>query len=429
MTLSPQSQAILLLTCSLGKANTPEEKPLTNAEWSRFATWLRHSALTPADFLEKSADNLLQKWSDKTIHPARVEALLNRGAALGLSLEKWQRAGLWVLTRSDPHYPKRLKQKLKEKSPPVIFGCGPQALLDQGGLAIVGSRNATDDDLRETERLGQLCAANHASVVSGGARGVDQTAMLSALRGGGQAVGIMSDNLLKAASSSAFRSFIMSGDLTLISPFKPEARFHVGNAMARNKYIYCLADGAVAIASALNEGGTWAGAQENLKENWVPLWVRRTKAEGTGNEALVAAGATWLPEEIEHVQKLYTSHAPAPPKGQVVDLFGHAELQSEAPKSENIPETQLNTASWYSSPPPTEATDREEQNKFTDYFGSFVTDIIQLIGDDELNADEISEALGLHKTQVNLWLKRAVSEDVLKKLNKPVRYQIKTSKK
>jgi predicted Rossmann fold nucleotide-binding protein DprA/Smf involved in DNA uptake len=57
----------------------------------------------------------------------------------------------------------------------------------------------------------------------------------------------------------------MSGDLVLITPFNPEAGFNVGHAMARNRYIYCLADAAVVVSSAAGKGGTWSGALEDIE--------------------------------------------------------------------------------------------------------------------------------------------------------------------
>ena len=73
---------------------------------------------------------------------------------LGLALEKWQRAGLWVMTRSDEDYPFRLKSRLKYDAPPVLFGCGNRQLLDRGGIAVVGSRDATEGDLGCASMLG-----------------------------------------------------------------------------------------------------------------------------------------------------------------------------------------------------------------------------------------------------------------------------------
>jgi predicted Rossmann fold nucleotide-binding protein DprA/Smf involved in DNA uptake len=63
--------------------------------------------------------------------------------------------------------------------------------------------------------------------------------------------------------------------------------------MDRNKFIYCLADYAVVVASGQESGGTWAGAVDDLKEGWVPLFVR---AEGRyeGNALLIARGGIAL---------------------------------------------------------------------------------------------------------------------------------------
>ena len=59
-----------------------------------------------------------------------------------LAVDKWQRAGLWILTRGDADYPVRLKNRLRTDAPPVLFGCGNKALLQAEGMAIVGSRDA-----------------------------------------------------------------------------------------------------------------------------------------------------------------------------------------------------------------------------------------------------------------------------------------------
>lgn len=247
--LSPTAQATLLLTSYFSKASSESVKPLTNAEWGRFALWLKEKSTTPADLLVSDPKALLQGWYDARISAERIIELLNRGHSLALAMEKWQRAGLWVVTRSDPEYPKRLKQRLKTDSPPVLFGCGNKALLNAGGLAVIGSRNASEADLAFTDQVGAKAAEEGVAIVSGGARGVDETAMLGAIKQGGVVIGVMADSLLKAATSSKWRKGLMDDHAVLISPFYPEAGFSAGNAMARNKYIYCLADSSLVIHS------------------------------------------------------------------------------------------------------------------------------------------------------------------------------------
>jgi len=305
MSTTPQTQAVLLLTVWFTKPAKDEPKPLTPTEWGRFAAWLKSQEKSPETLLT-SADpaDCLQGWLDPSITPDRIRHLLGRSGALGLALEKWQRAGLWVMTRSDPDYPSRLKKRLKLEAPPVLFGCGSRPLLDQGGVAVVGSRAARTEDLDFTSRLGAEIAAAGFSVVSGGASGVDETAMLGALEKEGTAVGVLAENLLRAALSAKYRQGLMSKNLVLVSPFNPEAPFNVGNAMARNKYIYCLADAGVVVVTSKETGGTWTGAIENLKQAWVPLWVKDHGDPDSGNAALVQRGAQWLPSRDLAVSSL-----------------------------------------------------------------------------------------------------------------------------
>jgi predicted Rossmann fold nucleotide-binding protein DprA/Smf involved in DNA uptake len=296
MSISNQTQAVLLLTTYLGKPTEGEPKPLSPTEWGRFAQWLKDHEVFPDALLEQDPAGVLADWVDRTVTPERIRHLLARAGALGLAAEKWERAGLWVLTRAGPVYPARLKKRLKTNSPPVLFGCGRRSLLNQGGIAVVGSRYPSKQDLAFTTHLGGEAALQGLSVVSGGARGVDEAAISGALEREGTAVGVLSNSLLRAATSAKYRKALMAGDLALVSPFNPEAGFDVGNAMARNRYIYCLADAAIVIAAGKGKGGTWNGATENLRKGWVPLWVKSHQDPASGNSELVKRGAQWLPD-------------------------------------------------------------------------------------------------------------------------------------
>jgi predicted Rossmann fold nucleotide-binding protein DprA/Smf involved in DNA uptake len=299
MSIDLQTQAILLLTAWFTKPGKTDPKPLTPTEWGRFAAWLKSQERSPEALLTNTdPQDCLAGWLDPTVTPDRIRYLLGRAGALGLALEKWQRAGLWVMTRSDVDYPGRLKRRLKLEAPPLFFGCGNRRLLDQGGIAVVGSRAATEEDLLYTSRLGAEIASQGLSVVSGGARGVDEAAIAGALAREGTAVGVLADSLLRAATSAKYREGLMAKNLVLVSPFNPEAGFDVGNAMARNKYIYCLADAAIVVSTAKESGGTWHGAVEDLKHGWVPLWVKGSDDPAAGNAALVDRGAKWLPSPL-----------------------------------------------------------------------------------------------------------------------------------
>jgi predicted Rossmann fold nucleotide-binding protein DprA/Smf involved in DNA uptake len=337
MTVSPNTQAVLLLTSRFSSAKGEVVKPLTPKEWGRFAVWMKERSLTPEKLMRGRADELLQGWSDKSVTIQRIEALLERGSALALAMEKWLRAGLWVLTRSDPTYPHRLKLRLGIDSPALLFGCGSQSLLNSGGLAVVGSRNTSKGDLEYSRKLGAKAAADGESIVSGGARGVDEAAMLGALEADGTVIGILANGLLRACSSVKYRSHLMKNNLVLISPFYPDAGFNVGNAMARNKYIYSLADAAMVVHSGAS-GGAWTGAKKNLRKQWVPLWVKETNDKTAGNAAIVEAGGNWVSGDIDAIDFSAFFVVGAPPATNKNDLFG-SQREKEPQRSQALPET------------------------------------------------------------------------------------------
>ncbi len=130
------------------------------------------------------------------------------------------------------------------------------------------------------------------------------TAMTAALAAGGSAVGVFAGNLNRAAVQAEFRDAIRDERLTLISPYHPEAGFKVGTAMARNKLIYTLADWALVISSGEGEGGTWAGATENIKRGWSPLFVRAGQGVPDGNMQLI--GQRGIPLKLSDVSSEVT---------------------------------------------------------------------------------------------------------------------------
>lgn len=291
--MDENKQAILLLAAQFSPPKKGAPTPLTALEYGRFAAWMRQVGFQPLDLFHRF-DEIVQLWQDpkRKVTSDRLQYLLGRGMAMGIAIEKWQRAGMWLLTRADQEYPIRLKKHLSDAAPAVLFGVGETALLNAGGVAMVGSRKIGATETQFTNLVARQAAQEGLNVVSGGARGVDETAMLASLETEGTAVGVLANDLFKSALSGKWRQYLRSSQLALVSPFYPEARFHVGSAMGRNKYIYCLSDYALVVRSEKDSGGTWAGATENLKEKnrWVPLFVAAPSA-AAGNASLLGMGA------------------------------------------------------------------------------------------------------------------------------------------
>ena len=294
---SVNTRAILLLTAPLtiGRERPSSPKPLAAGEYNHLARRLRELRRQPADLLGDGARGLLEECR-LDLDQERVDRLLDRGFLLGQAIERWRTRALWVTSRADAEYPRRLKKRLREQAPPVLYGCGNRADLDTGGLAVVGSRNVDDDVIAYTEDVGRLAAGARRTLVSGGARGVDRAAMRGALDAGGTVACVLADGLERAATRREHRDALMEGRLVLICPYDPAAGFLVGHAMQRNKLIYALADAALVVSAEFEKGGTWAGAVEQLdRHRFVSVYVRATGEMGRGLDALLARGARrWL---------------------------------------------------------------------------------------------------------------------------------------
>ncbi|MCY4571153.1 MAG: DNA-processing protein DprA [Gemmatimonadetes bacterium] len=251
--------------------------------------------MQPADLLDSEGlRELGDFWSALRTSrtPEDVRQLLGRGFLLAQALERWSARAIWVVTRPDDDYPDRLRRKMRGRAPPVLYGCGDRDALDGGGLAVVGSRKVPEELIEYTERVGQLAAEAKVQIVSGAARGVDQAAMWGSLEAGGRAIGVLGNNLERAALNRGNREPLMDGRLVLVSSFDPAVRFRGWQAMERNKQIYALADAALVVNSDHGHGGTWAGATEQLgKLRYVPVYVRSTGEPSRGLEELVARGA------------------------------------------------------------------------------------------------------------------------------------------
>jgi predicted Rossmann fold nucleotide-binding protein DprA/Smf involved in DNA uptake len=432
MDITPQTQAVLLLTAYFSKPAEGSPRPLSPTEWGRFALWLKERGVSPEALLGEDPGLLLTGWEDRTVSADRIRYLIGRAGALGLALEKWQRAGIWVVTRSDIEYPARLKKRLKTDSPPLLFGCGNRKLLGGGGIAVVGSRNATEEDLAFASRLGGMAAAQGLSVVSGGARGIDEAAMLGALEREGTVIGVLAEGLLRAVTSAKYRKGLMARNLVLVSPFNPEAGFDIGNAMARNKYIYCVSDAAIVVTSTSDKGGTWNGAIENIKQNWVPLWIKQNSDAGSGNAELVRKGACWLPEGEFDLTALFAAPDSAQsslPLASLLDDAGNSSATTRNSRASSslspiLPEVAV------ASPREMPATDveqtpvcPEDANESLSFYHLFLNRLKALTGKTPATTDELLGRMDIGKTQLEQWLKRAVKEGRAKRLRKPARYQ------
>jgi predicted Rossmann fold nucleotide-binding protein DprA/Smf involved in DNA uptake len=392
--LQPDTQAILLLCASFGQNRKTEIAPLTLGEYNLLTAWLQDNQMRPADLLSEDGRKQLEKISVSKLDFPRLSILLERGVMLSLAVEKWTNQGLWILGRSDSEYPKRLKQKLKHSAPAILYGIGNIELLSMGGLAIIGSRDIDEEGINYTRIIAQTCASRKMQVVSGGARGVDEAAMLAVLEAGGMSTAVLAESLSKVAVQSKYRTAIKERRLTLISSYDPDAGFNVGNAMGRNKYIYSLSDYALVVSSQEGKGGTWAGAVEALKNiKDVPVFVRVDGTFPSGNRELLLKGAKpWTVES---------------PDDSLQEVLESAKSDPETPLMHTLLEN-----------PKVEIAEYQEE------IYEAVLPIILNYLQQPMDAKSLAESLDVRQGQMQDWLDKAVKSGRVTKIKKPVAYVV-----
>ena len=416
--LSTNTQAILLLTAPLlaGRID-PSPDLLTPGEYKKFARFLREKQRQPADFLALDVSELLDECN-LFIDGNRLKRLLARGFLLSQAVEHWQTRAIWVVSRADPEYPHLLKSRLKDDAPPILYGCGEASILETGGLAVVGSRDIDDALVEYTEGIGRLAAKAKRTLVSGGARGIDQAAMRGALDAGGKVAGVLADSFERTALSRDHRNLLLDGQLVLISPYDPAAGFNVGHAMQRNKLIYALADAALVVSSDVGKGGTWTGAVEQLEKlHFVPVYVR-SKGEATkGLEALRQKGALQWPnpettEEFDQALTVKVGAQGEVPEQEQLTLDTVKEPEQKYHAQDQTPKTDV---------PSPDPHVNDKINRADELFAKVRTLLDQLLV--PMTEAEVAAELNVSKGQAKVWLQRLVKEGVLVKLSKPVCYR------
>ena len=274
--------------------------PLEPREWSNLAEKMMALGMQPANLMDFSEEDFSKILGMSSLETERMQKLLNRTGRLSFELADLDVLGVHIVTRADREYPQKLKAKLKNHCPPLFYYAGNLQILNSNCAGFVGSRSILPVDADFAKNAVNKTLNNGYTIVSGGAKGVDSISTGTALMSGGRAIEFLADSMLRRYKNTDAYDAVQDGRLLLISLVKPSAGFNVGNAMARNKFIYAQADGVVVVKSDYNKGGTWSGATDNLKNGWSTTYCWNN-AEYQGNQAIIQKGAIPIDDSWEGI--------------------------------------------------------------------------------------------------------------------------------
>ncbi|MEW6180923.1 MAG: DNA-processing protein DprA [Chloroflexota bacterium] len=293
------------------------------------------------------------------LHPRLVENVLKVRSQIDLHRiwENIERKQIRVVTWEDEEYPELLRQI--EQPPPVLYIKGEYLPEDETAVAVVGTRRVSAYGRQVAEELAAFLARNQVTVVSGLARGTDAVAHQSAIRAGGRTLAVLGCGVdVVYPPEHAKLAEEISANGALISDYPPGTPPESTNFPPRNRIISGLA-----LATVVIEAGETSGAL-----------ITASFAAEQGREVLAVPGNIHSPTS-KGVNRLIQSGAR--PLLSPTDVLEALNLQ------------QVNTRRLARKVLPSDETEAK---------------LLQVMGDDNLTADEISFLSGLPIDKVSACL-------------------------
>jgi DNA processing protein len=263
----------------------------------------------PRAVREKFLDCACETWPVKTVEllwddPGErrwrlAEAFTRADAALA----ETDRLGYGVLTCLDPEYPELLGQII---DPPIVLWTrGDVSCLAAPGVAVVGSRKALDASVVLARDFGRGLAEAGLVVTSGFAQGVDTSAHLGALDGGGSTIAVLGCGLdvRYPWSNVRLKERIADGRGVVVTEFPPGTPPFGQHFPIRNRIIAGLSRSTVVVEAGLDSGSLHT-ANSALEQGREVLAVPGPvmAEQHAGCHALIKDGAP-LVETVEDILK------------------------------------------------------------------------------------------------------------------------------
>ena len=159
------------------------------------------------------------------------------------------------------------------------------------------------------------------------------------------------------------------------------------------------------------------------------LWVKRVQGVQSGNQALISEGGYWLEGAVEHLD-IQSLCAPATFNRATADLLsidsGVAVVTDPEKAGPDVAEGEPSQASSSVGGLVDQAAQTSPEPNAVAIEMSFYQFFLRKMAclKAAVTADELAERWDVPKKQINDWLKQSVDEGRVRKLSKPVRYEL-----
>lgn len=265
----------------------------------------------PAQVLVASHAAVCQVVSDKIATALRRQPDDAWRRQAELSAAWCARPGNHLLTLADAAYPRAL---LEIPDPPILlYVKGRLALLEAPAVAVVGSRNATTQGIRNAEQFSETLSRAGLTVSSGLAAGIDAAAHQGALRGSGSTVAVIGTgaDIVYPARNRDLAHLIAEGGC-IVSEYPLGMPAVASNFPRRNRIISGLAKGVLVIEAAAQSGSLITArlaAEQGRDVFAIPGSIHSPLSKGC--HQLIKQGAKLVESAQDILEELQYSPPPA----------------------------------------------------------------------------------------------------------------------
>lgn len=172
-----------------------------------------------------------------------------------------------------------------------LYFRGNLNLLKTPRIAVIGSRDASPDALKEAFELGRALSVKGFTTVSGLAKGIDSLAHRGAMLSG-PTIGVIGTPLsVSYPQENRSLQEQIGADHLLVSPFPEGSKTGPSNFPRRNKVMAYLSDATVVVAATENSGTRHqvdfcytidkpVYVSERLTDDSAPSWIREGLDQG-----------------------------------------------------------------------------------------------------------------------------------------------------
>ncbi len=207
-------------------------------------------------------------------------------------MQRWQSAGVSMVTLSDPDYPAHLRP-LADAPPTLFLTAGWQAAFDHA-VAIVGTRAPSAASAGVARRFAMQLARRSYTIISGLAMGIDTHAHGAALAAQGRTIAVLGCGILNIYPQQNRQ---LAGNIrqqgVLLCEVHPEAAPNAASLVARNRLIAGLSEAVIVVETGV-DGGAMHAARFALAQG---RRIYTVDNAASGNRDLIARGAIPVPED------------------------------------------------------------------------------------------------------------------------------------